>query len=74
MKVECCDNCKKPFEPFEMDNGEIAYGMIPDDDGELEYLMSDLTQAWFCFTEKEPERHGELQYLCINCVGINEEE
>lgn len=73
MKVECCDNCKRPFERFEMDNGGTAWGFILDNDGETTYLMSDLTHAFFCFTDKEPERREDLQYWCANCVeAVNE--
>lgn len=75
MKVECCDNCKRPFEEFKTDTGESAWGFIPDNNGDIEYLMSNLEKSFFVFTEQYPERAEGLQYWCANCVeAINNNE
>jgi hypothetical protein len=67
MKVECCDNCKRPFIRFECSGGEDGYGFVIKE-GDVEVLMSDLEFAFCCFTEPIPERENDWQYWCVNCV------
>lgn len=77
MPIECCDNCKRPFESFDVNvidridleniNGK-AYGFIVKE-GDVEVLMSDLEYAFCCFIDEKPEReHPDWQYWCVNCV------
>jgi hypothetical protein len=75
--VECCDNCKREFEPFDVNglnkiDGENftgkGYGFVIKE-GDVEVLMSDLEFAFCCFVEPTPEREkDEWQYWCVKCV------
>ena len=66
--VECCDSCKRPFEKFKGDTGEDGWSFVPDDNGDLEYLMSNLENAFFVCTVEKPERIENEKYFCIKCV------
>lgn len=66
-KVECCDNCKRMFKPFKCEGGEDGYGFVIKE-GDVEVLMSNLEYAFCCFTELTPEREGDWQYWCVDCV------
>jgi hypothetical protein len=63
-----CDNCKRQFEPFELEgSADTGYGFVVED-GDVEVLMSDLTYAFCCFTEQNPVREQDKQYWCVKCV------
>lgn len=76
-QVLCCDNCKRPFEMFDVDGLDKidaqpfegkAFGFVVKE-GDVEVLMSDLEYAFCCFVEPIPEReHPDWQYWCVNCV------
>jgi hypothetical protein len=71
MKVTCCDNCKRGFEPFEVGNCPegTGYGFIvPEDSQDPTYLMSDLELSFLCFTDKEPQREKGKLYWCVKCI------
>lgn len=75
MSGKECDNCKREFEPFELDNGETGYGFCFPKDDEPSQLMSDLTYAFCCFTDNTPTREPDKYYWCVKCVeAINEDD
>ena len=52
MIVDCCDNCKRPFEKFKVNGWEDGFGFVVKE-GDIEHLMSDLTFTFYCFTDEK---------------------
>lgn len=70
-----CSNCKREPETFDLDNGEIGYWMIADkEDQDATHLMSDLSLAFRCSTEKEPKLKENEIALCVRCVEADSED
>lgn len=72
--IECCDNCKRQFERFDLtpnpddpDGPKEAFGFVVRE-GDIEVLLSDLTFAFECFLEAAPERKEKCDYWCVKCV------
>jgi hypothetical protein len=78
MRVLVCDNCKRDFESFTVGGipEEIGYGfVVPEESQDPEYLMSDFSSSFLCFTDKEPEREKGKLYWCVMCIeSIGTEE
>lgn len=73
-KVECCDNCKRAFEKFEVAGGEDGWGFVVDEkEQDPTVLMSDLEVCWCCFTGQKPEREQGKLYWCVSCVDSTKE-
>jgi hypothetical protein len=62
-----CHNCKRESESFELDNGETAY-WFRIKEGDVDSLMSDMTYAFCCTTEKEPIAQENEVFWCVRCV------
>lgn len=72
--VECCDNCKRQFEQFDLvpnpddpEGPKEAYGFVVRE-GDVEVLLSDLTFAFTRFLEPKPEREDKCDYWCVKCI------
>lgn len=72
--VEFCDNCKRPFESFEVEGGDTGWGFVVDErEQDPVVLMSDLEFNWCCFVDPKPEREKGKLYWCVSCVDATDE-
>ena len=72
IKMDICDNCKRPPKEFETDTGKKAYWILITE-GDPTLLMSDFSKRFAVVIGKEKPKNGI--FWCVRCLeSINEDQ